>query len=287
MRYDLAAMAKRAGVRKREVVFAPILTTKAQATDLAAVYHRMLAPWYGARGKVEDAYDRELARVLQTDSIDDLTALFDELAEQVNRLVLELTPDLRDWAFRLERWHARKWAGTLLSGANVDVSYLLGPQDVQEPVSAFLGRNVALVKDISAQAQGRISDAVFRGLQARTPAREVGKEIAGALGMARKRANRVAADQAVKLASAFDRERQREAGLDVIRWKHSGKRHPRVNHLARNGKLYERDSGREVEFKGGKKTFGDETIPSGDHVGMAPFCGCVAQGVLIFEGEVL
>lgn len=269
MRYDLAAMAKRAGVRKRETVFAPILTTKAQATDLAAIYHRMLSPWYGARGRVEDAYARELARVLQTDSIDDLTALFDELAEQVNRLVLELTPDLRDWAFRVERWHARKWAGTLLSGANVDVSYLLGPQDVQEPVSAFLARNAALVKDISAQAQGRISDAVFRGLQARTPAREVGREIAGAVGMVRKRANRVAADQAVKLSSALDRQRQREAGLDHWKWRHSGKLHPRVNHQARNGKVYT-----------------DRTAPE-DEPGELPFCGCVRQGVLVLDGEVL
>ncbi len=269
MRYDLAGMARRAGVRRRGITFAPIQSTRAQANDLAAIYNRMLAPWYGARERIEAAYDRELARVLQTDAIDDLTALFNDLGREVQRLVLELTPSLQEWALRTESVHRGKWARTVLAGAGVDIRYLIGPQDAQETIAAFLARNVALVRDISAQAQGRIADAVFRGLQQRTPAREVGKLIAEATGMARKRAVRVAADQGVKMSSALDRQRQREAGLDHWKWRHSGKRHPRVNHLARNGNMYT-----------------DETAPE-DEPGELPFCGCVRQGVLVLDGEVL
>lgn len=287
MKYDLASMARRASNRRRLITFRPILTTTAQANDLARIMNRMLAPWLTSRDRITEAYARELARVLQTDSINDLVSLFAEIGDEVERLVLELTPAMRDWAFSLERYHRGKWARTVLAGANVDVSYLIGPNDAQEPISSFLARNTALVKDISAQAQGRISDAVYRGLQARTPAREVGKEIAQATGLARKRANRVAADQAVKLSAALDAQRQREAGLDVYKYHASGKLHFRPWHKARNGKLYERDTGRQVIFENGKRSYGPDTIESTDQAGIPPFCGCTTAGVLVLDGEVL
>lgn len=287
MRYDLAGMASRAGVRRREIAFAPIQSTRAQANDLAAIYNRMLAPWYGARERIEAAYDRELSRVLQTDAIDDLAALFDDLGREVQRLVLELTPSLQEWALRTESVHRGKWARTVLAGAGVDIRYLIGPQDARETIAAFLARNVALVKDVSAQAQGRISDAVFRGLQQRTPAREVGKLIAEATGMARKRAVRVAADQTVSLAGALDEQRQLEAGLGFWKYRHSGKKHPRSWHRARDGKIYERDSRREVQFVGGKKKYGDDVIAPGDGPTEPPFCACTRQALLVLDGEIL
>lgn len=280
MRFDLAVSARRTGIRKRLITFAPILTTQAQASNLAAIYRRMLAPWLNSRERITEAYSRELARVLQTDSIDDLASLFAELGEQVQRLVLELTPDLRNWAFSLESWHRRKWTSTVLSGAGVDISTIIGPADAQETVGAFLARNTALVKDVAAQAQGRISDAVFRGLQARTPAREVGKQIAEATGLARKRANRVAADQSVKLASALDAQRQRQAGLTVWKWRHSGKRHPRLVHKARDGNLYA-----DIATDRGTLASGQTVAePPEQGPGIEPFCGCVRQGCLVMDG---
>lgn len=269
MKIDLARMARRAGTRRKIITFSPIETTRAQAKDLATIYNRMLAPWYSARELIDALYAAELARVLQTDSVDDLSNLMDEMDRQVQRLVMTLTPALRDWALRLEKWHEGKWARTVLAGAGVNIATLIGPADALETIDAFLARNVALVRDISSQARGRIADAVFRGLQQRTPAREVGKEIAEATGMARKRANRVAADQNVKLSSALDAQRQREAGLDHWKWRHSGKAHPRLDHLARNGKIYT-----------------ENTAPQ-DQPGQLPYCGCVRQAVLILDGEVL
>jgi hypothetical protein len=267
MRFDLAGMVRRAGTRRRVITFRPIKTTMAQAQGLATLNRRMIAPWLESRQRIEETYQRELDRVLTTDAIDDLTSLFDELGAMVERLVLSLTPDLRDWAFRVERWHRQRWTGTVLSGAGVDLQYLIGPAETQETIEAFMARNTALVKDISAQAQGRISDAVFRGIQQRTPAREVGRTIGEALGMGRKRANLIARDQAVKLASALDRQRQREAGLDTWKWNHSGKLHPRKWHVERDGKQYT-----------------DETAPE-DEPGELPFCGCVRQAVLVIDGE--
>lgn len=283
MKYDLAQMAKRSGTRRRMVTFRQIITTRAQANDLAKILRRMIAPWLNAREQTEQAYARELARILTTDSMDDLTRLFGDIADEVERLVLELTPSLRDWAFRIESWHRGKWGDTVLAGANVDIRYLIGPAEAVEPIETVLARNVALVRDISSQAQGRISDAVFRGIQARTPSREVGKQIAGATGMARKRAVRVAADQSVKLASALDAQRQREAGLTVWKWRHSAKLHPRKVHLERDGNLYAEAEADQGTLKGGQVV----AEPPDDEPGELPFCGCVRQGVLVYEGEVL
>jgi hypothetical protein len=285
MKYNLAAMSRRAGNRRKAITFAPISITKAQQSSLAKINRAILAPWLGARERITEAYARELARVLATDSIDDLAGLFADLAAQVERLVLELTPAMRDWAFRVEQVHRGKWARTVLAGADVEVGYLIGPNDAQESIGQFLARNTALVKDTATQAQGRISDAVFRGLQARKPAREVGREIADALGMARRRADRIAADQAVKLSAALDAQRQREAGLTVWRWNHSGKLHPREWHRDRDGNLYADDKADQ-----GKLANGDvvaEPPEPDDQPGVPPFCGCVRQGVLVFEGAVL
>lgn len=274
-------------MRRRAVTFAPIRSTRAQSTSLSAIYRRMLAPWLDARDTILAAYERELARVLATDAPSDLSALFEALADEVSRLVLTLTPDLREWAFRVEGVHRGKWAGTVLSGTGVDIRYLIGPQDAAEAIEAFVARNVALVKDVSAQAQGRISDAVFRGLQQRAPAREVGKAIADALGMGRKRALRIAADQSTKLNAALSEQRQREAGLEVYRYVHSGKLHARPWHKTRDGKLYEIDTGKEVRFEDGEKVYGSDLIEREDKPSVPPWCGCVTRAVLVFEGQVL
>lgn len=274
----------------RPVVLSPIITTRAQADDLARIYARMLEPWSRAAEMLSDAYGRELARLtdgLTTDIPSDIGATVDAIAAAVNRLVLELTPDLRRWAFRTEEWHRGKWARAVLAGVDVAIDTLLGPEDVRETIDAFLVRNTSLIRDINSQARGRIADAVLRGYQQRSPIAEVAKEIREAAGLATKRARRVAADQSVKLASALDRERQRQAGLDIFKYRHSHKLHPRETHKARDGGLYELDTGREVKFVNGEKVYGSDTIAPDDMPGIPPFCACTTQAVLVFEGEVL
>jgi SPP1 gp7 family putative phage head morphogenesis protein len=275
MNFSLAAMAARKRKSRKPVTFAPILTTKAQADSLAAIYLAMIEAWGRAVEIIGDQYRRELAQLsdgsvkLTTDSAEDLGATNDAIAQAINRLILELTPQLRNWAVRQEAWHRGKWVRAVLAGAQVDLDLIIGAADVRETVGAWLVRNTSLVRDISDQARGRIADAVLRGFQQRSPIADVAKEIREAANMARARARRIAADQTVKLSSALDRERQRQAGLDHWKWRHSGKLHPRLKHVERDGKIYT-----------------DKTAPE-DEPGELPFCGCVRQAVLVFEGEEL
>lgn len=150
----------------------------------------------------------------------------------------------------------------VFSAASVDLTTMLGPVDAKETLDTVLARNVALIRDVSEEARGRIADIVLRGLQARTPAREVAKELNEAIGKSQARSVRIASDQLNKLTSALDAERQRQAGIEEWIWRHSGKRHPREDHLARNGKHYT-----------------DETAPE-DEPGELPFCGCRRQAWL-------
>lgn len=262
-KFNLPALAARKRNSRRPIALAMIRTTKAQADDLARIYLEAIAPWSRAAEMLAEPYQRALAQ-LQTDSPAETAATTDAIAAAINRLVLELTPDLRRWAFRVERWHRNKWVNAVLSAVDVELETLLGAEDERETIDLFLVRNTSLIRDINEEARGRIADSVFRGFQRRATADEVAKEIREAASMARTRARRIAGDQTVKLASALDRERQRQAGLDHWKWRHSGKLHPRPEHVARDGKIYT-----------------DKTAPE-DEPGELPYCGCVRQGVLVF-----
>jgi len=142
-----------------------------------------------------------------------------------------------------------------------------------------IARNVGLVRSVSDETRRRIADAVFRGLQARTPPRTVAKEIAEAVGIGRKRALRIAAHQNVVLSSQLNEERRRQAGITEWIWVHSRKRHPRLEHQERDGNLYTDDpskAGREYEGKTIRPA--PETRP-GEEIN----CGCTSRALLVLE----
>lgn len=267
MKLDLASRVRRPS--RKPIVLRPITTTQAQAANLAAIYFRIPAAWEAGKDRIVSAYERTLAE-MQMDSADDIKGAIDDIASAIQRLVLSLTPDLRDWAFGIERVHRGKWIRNILSAASVDLSTILTAGDVEDTLQAQIAWNVGLVRDVSDETRRRIEASVFAGLQQRKPANEVAKEISEATGMARARARRIAADQGVKLGERLNRARQEQAGLTKFKWRHSGKLHPRSWHLARNGKVY---------------SWEDPGIPSDDMPGVPPFCGCSAQAYLDFPDE--
>jgi hypothetical protein len=202
-----------------------------------------------------------------TDSIFDLDSILAAIEGELQRLVLSITPGLRDWAVRAEGWHRGKWRGAALTATGIDVGTLLGADDVSETVGAFVSRNVALVRSVSDQTRDRISDIVLRNYQARTPLRTVAREMSEAVGLSRVRALRISADQNSKMSARLDQARQEQAGITSFKWRHSFKKHPRAAHVAHDGKVYRWDA---LPLLDGKP----------DRPGDAPFCGCRAQAVI-------
>jgi hypothetical protein len=280
MPYPLAAMARRNG-RRRNATLRDIVPPAVMATDLyRSAYLPVLSIWTRGMEQILALYSQTLAE-MATDSPADIEGEIDRLGAAMQALILSLTPEVRDWALRVETIHRQKWRGAVLSATGVDLSTFIGPEGVRETIEARIAANVALIKDVGAQAQARISGAVFRGLTERQPAREVAKAIREAVDMGRRRSINIAADQLTKLSGELADERRREAGLDVWEWRHSGKAHPRPEHLARNGNYYSESAARHGKTVNGKVV--RKPPPRDDWPSRPPFCACRSRAVLVLE----
>ena len=280
MRFDLAEMTRRAAnPRRSTITLREIRSPRTRATDLFnQAYRPTLDIWRANTERILAEYSRSIDE-LQTDSPADLERVLSQVTAQGEGLVIEARIALAAWATRLEAWHRARWRQSVLSQTRVDLATLIGPADARETIEHLIARNVSLVSSVSEQTRARIADSVFRGLTNRTPVRDVAREIRQAMAMSRRRALNIAADQNVKLTSALNEERRRQAGIDSFEWVHSGKVNHREHHVARNGKLYSENSERVGEEYQGKRI---RAVPE-DRPGELPYCGCTGRAVLIIE----
>lgn len=288
MRFDLATLARRQrNIRRSRIVLREIAAPATFASNLyARCYRPVVALWQRRADRIIAAYEAALPMVtdaatgtgeadrlcspygpvhLTTDSPADIQREIDEGQSEFQRLFMELEPELRDWLIRVESWQRGRWRGAVLSATGVDLQTLIGPQDMRDTIEAYLRWNTALIRDVSDQVRKRVADRVFAGLTQRKPARDVAREIREAVGMARDRSQRIAADQLSKISNSLADERRREAGIDTWVWMHSRKRHPRADHQARDGREYT-----------------DATAPQ-DTPGQLPYCGCRSRAVVRFD----
>ena len=266
MRYDLPELAKRAkNPRRKSITLRDIVPPAMFATNLyARCYRPVVTLWTNALPRIMQRYEQTLS-TMTTDAPADVQAAIDGTADDFLRLLIELIPELRDWVLRTEVYQRDKWRAAVLSATGVDLLTVLGPEDVRETLETVIARNTALIRDVSSQAQARISNAVFQGLTQRTPAAEVAKQIREATGMARRRSINIASDQLSKLSNSLADERRREAGVNEWEWVHSRKLHPRESHIARNGKIY------------------SDANPPPTMPGQEPFCGCRQRAHITFD----
>lgn len=264
MKIDLAAQVKIVKPRTKSVTLPVSNVTRAEEADLARLYLAILRVWAeGIRDEILPEYRASLSE-LTTDSPSSLRTRIEAVNERAVRLTMVFEGLFSRWASRFAGRHLKRIISSLKYSTNVDLSTQMGPRDVANTLEDVVQRNVALVRNVSDQTRGRISDIVYRGLQLRTPAKDVARELNEAVGLGRKRSLRIASDQAVKLAGALDQERQLQLGMTSFEWLHSRKKHPRQEHVARNGKVFEWSS----------------VVGRTDPPGYLPFCGCKARGIL-------
>lgn len=278
MAYDLAQMARSAGVR-RDTTLRPVEPAIGPEQDLARLYLAVLKAWS------PEAILRNYTGGLTTDAPSDQSDAIAEAENTVTRLIAEFTAGLREWVVRAETIYRSRFVASVKAGTGLDLSFMLTNGEVQETLEVFVSRNVDLVRNVSDQARGRIADAIWRGYEQRLPAREVAKEIRAATGMARDRSVRIAAHQNANLASELDRERRAEAGLTMFRYRHGGKRNFRPWHKARDGKIYDSKTGKQVNPDGSALSGGD-VIEASDRPGRPPGCACREQAYLAIFQEL-
>lgn len=265
MRLDLPTAVRRTG-KRRAITLRPIVPTTALQADLATIYLDIVGLWREAIPTIVSAYSRTLAEIT-TDSPADIEREIGRGESGFARLVLELTPRLRNWAWRIERWHRERWRAAVLSPTGIDLATILSPTDVTQTVDASVAWNTSLIRDVSDQTRARIGNAVLDAVQRRLPARELAATLRETVAMSRRRSLLIASDQTQKLTSSLDRARQEQAGIDQFKWRHSGKAHPRVEHRARDGNIY------------------SWAKPPADLPGQLPYCGCKAQAHIDFGDD--
>jgi hypothetical protein len=288
MPFDLPRLVRASG-KRRNTVLRPIVPTQAAATDLAAIYAPAWRIWAENIERILAGYDPQplpTSDALTVDTADQVQAAISAVANEfLTILTARIAPGLRQWAVRAERVHRSRWSAAIKAGVGIDLDMMLTAQPVAETLETWLARNVALVTNVSDQAQGRIADAVFRGYERRAPVREVARDIREATGLGRDRALRVAADQNSKISSQLDDERMAEAGLDLWKYRHSGKLHPRSTHKARDGRIYTLRGSRQVNADGTPMSGGDIIDPT-DEPGRPPWCGCRKQAYIALMDEI-
>lgn len=251
---DLRALLRQRG-RRQPLTLRAIQTTQAQARSLARGYTTVVDVWRDGTPRILDAYARTVA-TYTGDSPADIEAEIASVDGEAVRVTFDFRAFFTQWAQALQLWHVNRIGSQLTYATGIDLTSQLGPAN--GTIEDFLARNTALIRDVSDQTRGRIADIVFRGVQQRTPVRDIATEINEAVGLGRKRAIRVASDQTVKLSAALDELRGRELGFEGYFWQHSSKAHYRPEHLARDGNFF---------------AFGSD-VDLHDPPGYAPFCGC-------------
>jgi hypothetical protein len=275
--FNLATLARRQrNIRRASIVIRDIVPPSTLAANLyRSSYLPVVTAWSAAIPAIMAEYERTLSSMTQ-DSPADVQAQIDAADGALQRLLLLLSPEIRDWSWSIERWYRGRWRGAVLAATGVDLQTIIGPEGAQQPVETAIQWNVNLVADVSSQVKQRISNAVFDGLRNRTPAREVGKAINEAVGLGRDRSQRNAADQLTKLTNSLADERRREAGIDTWKWRWSRKLHGRKEHIARDGKEY-------ADTASGADEAQDILPPPKDRPGQLPYCGCRSQSVVRFD----
>lgn len=280
--YNLAAEARRVrNIRRRSIELKEIAAPQMLATDLyQSCYRPIIDLWAAASKSIVDEYARTLS-AMTTDAPADVQREIEQASSAATRLALTLTPSLRNWAIRVERAVRSRWVRQVFSATSVDLTTRLSVYDVEDTLHSYIAWNTDLIQNVSDEIKQRVSNSVFSGLNERRPAREVAKEINEATDLGRKRSLRIASDQLSKASASLAAQRREEAGLSVFAWHHSGKLHPRQNHVARDNLLYSEKASEAGKSVDGKIVH--QAPPRDDRAGMKPFCGCRERGVLVFE----
>lgn len=269
--YDLARLiAQSRRSRRKSITLRPIEPTSVLEDELRRAALAIVRVWRErAQELIVNRYHQGVDGLVRDGIVSDVEAALASIAAEANGLRLRLTPSLRNWVVRIERWHAGKFAAAIKAGARLDVLGLITSQAAAPEVEAYLSWASGLIRDLSSDTRKRLESAVLQAVTQGKPRRELAKDIAKELGISRRRGLRIAQDQTAKLVGKLDELRQREAGLDEYRWRHSRKQNYRPHHVAREGKIYSWDN-----------------PPYDGHPKTQPYCGCTAQAYIPLLGEV-
>lgn len=147
----------------------------------------------------------------------------------------------------------------IYNSTGIDLSSLMGAEDLAEAVAEAIAANVALIKSIPAQHLDQVEKIVLNGLQSGQRAESMVEAIKALGTKTERRAALIARDQVGKITSRLTQIRQQKMGITHYYWSTSQDERVRHIHRPRNGKL-----------------FAWNNPPDDGHPGIPIRCRCVA-----------
>ena len=225
------------------MILRPIVVPATIERELQTLTRRTTAAWSRElREVVLPAYGAALDQIQRDDASDPIRVALDTAEDRVSRVVLAVSALLGDWVLRVEKWHRRRFASVVRGPTGLDVSPFLSGFDVEDEIAAALERNRSLIRGLSEDIKKDIGRRAYDALINQTPRRKLGKELAERIGIARGRADLIAADQTAKLSSDLDRLRQQQAGIEEYIWRTARDERVRATHHAQEGKRHRWDT---------------------------------------------
>ena len=269
IKYDLAALARQQGVRRRRAVLRPVAGgfaaelqyRKALRQMLEAIadeVKRELVPRFEAEAKSGIAFEEKTVG-------ERFGSIFGALRRFVVRLE-EVVEQMTGRIFQAEAArHTDRFAATVRDAIGIDLASVISTNDLRDALSIASQRNAALIKDVGDQTVNRVSRATMDALaQGKTP-KQYAEQLTKEFGFSDNRAKLIARNEIGSLNSQMNRMRQEQAGVTKYVWSSSRDERTRPLHW---------------ELDGTEHDWSKPGPDAGMHPGEPIQCRCTARAVI-------
>lgn len=194
---------------------------------------------------------------------------FDKLASRWLKRFDKLAPKMAEWfaSSTKTRVEASLMADLRKAGFTVRMTMTKAMRDAY---NAVVDENIGLIKSIPQQHLNGVRTVLMQSVQLGGDLKLLADDLQKRSGITRRRAAFIALDQNNKATAVLQRTRYLEMGITQAKWLHSaGGKHPRPEHVAFSGQLYDVAKGH--DFKNGEGTVWP---------GTAINCRCVSVPVI-------
>jgi len=276
VKYNLRQLAQ--GNRKRP--FRTVANLKSQEVAISRPYLALTSAWSNAAASLMPVY----AAALVSGELEQLSDEQDSKAAEIALILAMLAQQFRPIFAGIEQWHRAKWVANVKAAAGVDVApyvavdavggaapgvaasevgtviqtaratTVVARVEVASSATALVNnavlQNTTLLRSVSGDIRARLASALFNGIAQKTATAKIARQVTEILQKAGKRGKRIAVQEAEFIIAQLTQFRSEEAGLGSFIWRHHFSEHPRIHHVARNGKQFDWDDPRLSELPG-------------------------------------
>jgi SPP1 gp7 family putative phage head morphogenesis protein len=276
-RYDLAAMARLAGTRRRRAELRPVPVNKAAERAYERVLRAMLREIAAmVRRDVVTAYAREMAAkegALSDLEVKGIGERFASIFGTIRLFIGRLEGIADQMAGRIfgaeaER-HTERFAASVRSAIGINMAHVISTNDLADALSLAAARNAGLIRDLAEAQVNRVSRATMDALARGKTVKQFTADLTREFSFGDKRAALIARNEIGSLNAEMTKLRQEQAGITKYRWSSSQDERTRPLHASLDGTVHEWAKPGPAE--------------DGGHPGSPINCRCVGIGLVEIE----